>query len=80
VEDTEMVRREFCRVWYRRWGIPQSFTEIGNFYEATTFAALIAADRIEVVREPLPVEGRKYSSPSSSSKLNDSMRKLAAAA
>ncbi len=49
-----MVRREFCRVWYRRWGIPQSFTEIGNFYEATTFAALIAADRIEVVREPLP--------------------------
>ncbi len=75
-----MARRAICRVWYRRWGIPQSFTDIGNFYEATTFAALIAADRIEVVREPLPIEGRKYSSPSSSSKLNDSMRKLAAAA
>jgi hypothetical protein len=80
VEDTEMARRTFCRVWYRRWGIPQSFTEIGNLYEATTFAALIAADRIEVVREPLPIEGREYSSTSSSSKLNDSMRKLAAAA
>jgi hypothetical protein len=80
MEDIEMARRAICRVWYRRWGIPQSFTDIGNFYEATTFAALIAADRIEVVREPLPVEGRKYSSPSSSSKLNDSMRKLAAAA
>ena len=75
-----MAHRAFCRVWYRRWGIPQSFTDIGNFYDAATFAALIAADRIEVVREPLPIEGRKDSSPSSSSKLNDSMRKLAAAA
>ncbi len=75
-----MAGRTFCRVWYRRWGIPQSFTEIGNIYEATTFAALIAADRIEVVREPLPIEGREHSSTSSTSKLNDSMRKLAAAA
>lgn len=75
-----MARRAFCRVWYRRWGIPQSFTEIGNFYEAATFAALIAANRIEVVREPLPIDRRNYSAPSSSSKLNNSTRKLAAAA
>ena len=41
------------RVWYKRWGIPRSFTDIDNLYDAATFAALIAADRIEVVREPL---------------------------
>jgi hypothetical protein len=80
VEDIEMARRAICRVWYKRWGIPQSFTDIGNFYDAATFAALIAADRIEVVREPLPIEGRNYSPPSSSSRLNYSVRKLAAAA
>lgn len=75
-----MARMAICRVWYRRWGIPQSFTDIGNFYDAATFAALIAANRIEVVREPLPTDGRNYSPPSSLSKLNDPMRKLAAAA
>lgn len=53
------------------WGVPQSFTDIGNFDDAATFAALIGAHRIEVVREPLLVERRNYSPP---------MRKVAAAA
>ena len=66
-----MARRAICRVWYKRWGIPQSFTDIGNFDDAATFAALIGAHRIEVVREPLLLEGRNYSSP---------MRNVAAAA
>jgi hypothetical protein len=71
MEDMEMARRAICRVWYRRWGVPQSFTDIGNFDDAATFAALIGAHRIEVVREPLLVERRNYSPP---------MRKVAAAA
>jgi len=48
-----MARRTIYRVWYKRWGIPRSFTDIDNLYDAATFAALIAADRIEVVHEPL---------------------------
>ena len=46
-----MASRAIFRVWYKRWGIPRSFTDIDNLYDAATFAALIAADRIEVVRE-----------------------------
>ena len=30
-EDMEMARRAICRVWYRRWGIPQSFTRYWQF-------------------------------------------------
>jgi hypothetical protein len=56
-----MAHRVICRVWYKRWGIPRSFTDIRDFYDAATFAALIVADRIEVVREPLPIEDRNYS-------------------
>jgi hypothetical protein len=48
-----MACRTIFRVWYKRWGIPRSFTDIDSLYDAATFAALIAADRIEVVREPL---------------------------
>ena len=49
-----MSHRPICRVWYgERSGIPQSFKDISNFYAAANFAALIVADRIEVVREPL---------------------------
>jgi hypothetical protein len=75
-----MAHRAICRVWYKRWGIPQSFTDIDNFDEAVTFAALIAAGRIEVVRELLLMEDRNYSSPSLSSRLSSSTSKLAAAA
>ena len=60
-EDIEMARRAICRVWYKRWGIPQSFTNIRDFYDAATFATLIVADRIEVLHEPLPIEGQNYS-------------------
>ena len=60
-EVIEMASRAICRVWYKRWGIPQTFTDIRDFYAAATFAALIAADRIEVVREPLPIEVQNYS-------------------
>jgi len=48
-----MARRTIYRVWYKRWGIPRSFTDIDSLYDAATFAVLIAADRIEVVREPV---------------------------
>ena len=48
-----MAARTILRVWYgKRWGMPQSFEEIGNFDGAANFAAFIEADRIEVVREP----------------------------
>lgn len=54
VEGMEMAPGAICRVWYgKRSGLPQSFKDIGNFYAAANFAALIVADRIEVVREPL---------------------------
>jgi hypothetical protein len=54
MESTEIARRAICRIWYRnRSGLPQSFKDIGNFNAAAKFAALIVADRIEVVREPL---------------------------
>ena len=47
-----MARRTILRVWYgKRWGIPQSFKDIGNFDSAAYFAVLVEADRIEVVRE-----------------------------
>lgn len=47
-----MTRRTILRVWYgKRWGIRQSFKDIHNFDGAANFAALIVADRIEVVRE-----------------------------
>jgi hypothetical protein len=47
-----MARRTILRVWYgRRLGIPQSFEDLGDFDGAANFAALIEADRIEVVRE-----------------------------
>jgi hypothetical protein len=51
-----MARRTILRVWYgKRWGIPQSFEDIGsedigNFDCAVNFATFIEADRIEVVR------------------------------
>lgn len=46
-----MARRTILRVWYgKRWGIPQSFEDIGNFDGAVNFAAFVEADRIEVVR------------------------------
>jgi len=49
-----MASRAICRVWYgKHSGLPQSFKDIGNFYAAANFAAVIVADRIEVVREPL---------------------------
>ena len=49
-----MARERICRVWYRkRWGIQQSFKDIDNFFDAADFAALIFADGIEVIREPL---------------------------
>ena len=58
IESTEMASRAFCRVWYgNRSGLPQSFKDIGNFNAAAKFAALIVADRIEVVREPLTPAG-----------------------
>ena len=48
-----MAPRTILRVWYgKRWGMPQSFEEIGNYDGAANFAAFIEADRIEVVREP----------------------------
>jgi hypothetical protein len=54
IEGMEMAPGAICRVWYgNRLGVPQSFRDIGNFYAAANFAALIVADRIEVVREPL---------------------------
>jgi hypothetical protein len=47
-----MTHRTILRVWYgKRWGIRQSFKDIHNFDGAANFAALIVADRIEVVRE-----------------------------
>ena len=47
-----MRLRTILRVWYgKRWGIRQSFKDIHNFDGAANFAALIVADRIEVVRE-----------------------------
>ena len=46
-----MQRTTILRVWYgKRWGIPQSFKYLGNFDSAAYFAALVEADRIEVVR------------------------------
>ncbi len=46
-----MACRTILRVWYgKRWGIPQSFEDIGSFDGAVNFAAFIEADRIEVVR------------------------------
>jgi hypothetical protein len=54
IESMEMAPGAICRVWYgNRSGLPQSFKDIGNFNAAAKFAALIVADRIEVVREPL---------------------------
>jgi hypothetical protein len=48
-----MAKITILRVWYgKRWGMPQSFEEIGNFDGAANFAAFIEADRIEVVCEP----------------------------
>jgi hypothetical protein len=52
-----MASRAILRVWYgKRWGIPQSFEDIGNFDGAVNFAIFVEADRIEVVRAfaPLP--------------------------
>jgi len=50
----EMARERICRVWYgKRWGIQQSFKDIDDFFDAADFAALIFADGIEVIREPL---------------------------
>ena len=49
-----MARERICRVWYgKRWGIQQSFKDIDDFFDAADFAALIFADGIEVIREPL---------------------------
>jgi hypothetical protein len=46
-----MARRTILRVWYgKRWGIPQSFEDIGNFDGAVNFAIFVEADRIEVVQ------------------------------
>jgi hypothetical protein len=46
-----MARRTVLRVWYgKRWGIPQSFEDIGNFDGAVNFAIFVEADRIEVVQ------------------------------
>jgi hypothetical protein len=46
-----MASGTIYRVWYgKRWGIPQSFKDSGDFYGAANFATLIVADRIEVIR------------------------------
>ena len=48
-----MVQEAICRVWYGKGlGISQSFIDIGNFYGAASFATLMVADRIEVIRRP----------------------------
>jgi len=48
-----MAHEAICRVWYgKRWGMPQSYREIGNFYGAVNLATLVMADRIEVIRRP----------------------------
>jgi hypothetical protein len=53
MEVNAMERNTVWRVWYgRRWGIPQSFEEIGSLDGAAHYAAFVEADRIEVVREP----------------------------
>ncbi len=50
-EDADMASGTIYRVWYgKRWGIPQSFKDSGDFYGAANFATLIVADRIEVIR------------------------------
>jgi len=48
-----MAQEAVCRIWYgKSLGIPQSFRDIGNFYGAASFATLMVADRIEVIRKP----------------------------
>jgi hypothetical protein len=48
-----MAQEAVCRIWYgKSLGIPQSFRDIGNFYGAASFATLMVADRIEVIRRP----------------------------
>jgi hypothetical protein len=48
-----MAQEAICRIWYgKSLGIPQSFRDIGNFYGAASFATLMVADRIEVIRKP----------------------------
>ena len=59
----EMATERICRVWYGKGSeIQQSFKDIDNFFDAADFAALIFADGIEVIREPLTpavaVDGR----------------------
>jgi hypothetical protein len=58
--DLAMTSETILRVWYgKRWGMRQSFKDINNFDGAANFAALIVADRIEVVRQTgaLPAAG-----------------------
>jgi hypothetical protein len=53
MEVTAMVRGKILRVWYgKRWGITQSFEDLGNLEDAANFAVFVGADRIEVVRKP----------------------------
>jgi hypothetical protein len=50
-KDTDMASGTIYRVWYgKRWGIPQSFKDNDDFDGAASFATLIVADRIEVIR------------------------------
>jgi hypothetical protein len=48
-----MAQDAICRVWYGKGlGTHQSFIDIGNIYGAASFATLMVADRIEVIRKP----------------------------
>jgi hypothetical protein len=50
-EGGDMASGTIYRVWYgKRWGVPQSFKDGGDFYGAANFATLSVADRIEFIR------------------------------